>query len=625
MIISFNPHKTEVKNTAYNYQFPHKTFMRNFAEKDIFVKSDKISFGSLDRKKLEKERQMVKIECKKMMPKALFKNVEKRGLFDIIPERGENQLKSTEIIFLSEFSDNKWDLVKKYGLLKRKTLQPYGIYGILSFLNEMQIQELDKIGFLDNLNFSYIGYEALGKFQKKDFKNFKKRNLKHDLKGIEIASLPDKHYKNLIKRNLLKNDIGFVLATLNDEQYKLYCHYKKFGKLKDFVIIDIVRNNKIWEKAIKYGVMDLFAKEKVSFETMTAFNDALKKKHTVLNPEVLSDIELLKQDKSVVPEFKKGTPKEEAFRQTKVGDAVQIGEKMYINDGEKLYPWKMTRQKYNNLFPPIERYMIGQGNLPNCFFISALKKCMSNPYSRAEIYKSFEVDGENIYCTIRAYKDFFGTKKYRDGLYLYEEKHLNGCKGLQILEQTYARCIMSKSKKISPKWDETFKPDVKKIMNRFKDGGYEADVMNELLGTTIVGVSDTNFNKNIIFSIKDIPKSINRFSATMNMETSKKEIPELIKRLANDNRYLLNITTNPVKTKEVLNNKYYILPYHSYAINGYDKKKDTITVENPHNPFISYKIPFRIFEKYIESLSITKFKSIPKNDKNSLYNLQNSF
>ena len=66
MIISFNPHKTEVKNTAYNYQFPHKTFMRNFAEKDIFVKSDKISFGSLDRKKLEKERQMVKIECKKM-------------------------------------------------------------------------------------------------------------------------------------------------------------------------------------------------------------------------------------------------------------------------------------------------------------------------------------------------------------------------------------------------------------------------------------------------------------------------------------------------------------------------------------------------------------------------------
>ena len=624
MIISFNPPKINFKKKAQIYQAQNKPFVQNYVENDIFIKSDKFSFDPSDRIRLEKERQKVRLECKKFLPKYAFLNAEKRGLFDVIPERGEKQLKSSEIIFLSDCTDKQWKLAEKYKLLKRKDLQPYGIYGILFYLNEMQIQELDKLGFLDNLNFHVTCYELLSLFKKKNFSYFKKRNLKLDYDGIRIASLPDKQYKNFIKRKLKNAESLCTLSNMTDEQYKLYCHLKKFGNPISEDIMNIIKDNKKWGKVIELGILDLLVKEKISIDTASEINDSLNKKHTVLNPEVLSDIELLKKDKSVVPEFKKGTPVKEAFNKTKVGDVVQIGEKMYINDGEKLYPWKMTREKYNELFPPIKRYMIQQGDVPNCFFVSALKKCMNNPYSRADIYKSFEADGEDIYCTIRAYKDFFGTKKYKDGLYLYEDHHLEGCKGLQILEQTYARCIMSESRKISPKWDETLKPDVKRIMGRFIDGGFESDVMNELLGTTLLGISDYNFNKSVIYSIKDIPKSVNRFSVTMHKDYSKKEIFELIKRLANDNRYLLNITTIPVKAKEVLNNDYYILPYHSYAINGYDKKSDILTIENPHNPFVSYKIPFSVFKKYIESLSIAKIKYIPKEDKNSISNLQNS-
>ena len=548
MIISFNPQKINFLKNVQNQTQP-KIFAKSYTEKDIFVKSNNISFGSLDRIKLEKERKKVRLECKKSLPKNVFLKAQQRGMFDFIPERGENQLKSTEIIFLSDFFDKKWEIVEKYGLLKRKNLQPFGIYGILNYLSEPQIQELDKLGMLDKLNLHIAGYEILGIFNKKNFSYFKKRNLAPDLDGIRLAALSDKQYKNFQKRNLKTADKIYTLSVMNDEQYKLYCHLKRVGKTVCEEAINIIQNNKNWKKVIELGILDLLVLGKISPETLADINDSLKKKHTSLNYEVLSDIKLLKQGKSVVPEFKQGTSKEEAFKKTKVGDAVQIGDKMYINDGKTLYPWKMTREKYNNLFPPIERYMAEQGTLSNCYFISTLRKCMNNPYSRAEIYKSFEVDKEDIYCTIRAYKDFFGTKKFKSGLYLYEDKHLNGCKGLQILEQTYAQTLLSHTKKISPKWKKSHKPNLKGIMSRFNEGGFESDVMNELLGTTLVGNTDTNFNKSVLFSINDVPKSVNRFSATMDKKYSKDEIYKLIKRLANDDRYLLNVTTIPVKSK----------------------------------------------------------------------------
>ena len=42
----------------------------------------------------------------------------------------------------------------------------------------------------------------------------------------------------------------------------------------------------------------------------------------------------VKASESIVPEFNAQTPLTEVYSKTKVGDAVEVGNKMYINDGE---------------------------------------------------------------------------------------------------------------------------------------------------------------------------------------------------------------------------------------------------------------------------------------------------
>ena len=213
MIISFNPQKINFFKNVQNQNQP-RIFAKNYAEKDIFIKSNNVSFGSLDRIKLEQERRKVRLECKNALPKNLFLKAQQRGMFEFIPERGENQLKTTEIIFLSDFPDKKWRIAEKYGLLKKQNIQPFGIYGILNYLSEPHIQELDKLGILDKLNLHITGYEILGTYNQKNFSYFKKRNLTPDINGIRLAALSDKQYKNFQKSFYFY--WNFLLCMIND-------------------------------------------------------------------------------------------------------------------------------------------------------------------------------------------------------------------------------------------------------------------------------------------------------------------------------------------------------------------------------------------------------------------------
>jgi hypothetical protein len=65
-----------------------------------------------------------------------------------------------------------------------------------------------------------------------------------------------------------------------------------------------------------------------------------------LSTEIYSDLETVRAGESIVPEFPAATSLEDAFSKTQVGDAVSIGDKMYINDGSQLSEWAMTKEKF---------------------------------------------------------------------------------------------------------------------------------------------------------------------------------------------------------------------------------------------------------------------------------------
>ena len=89
--------------------------------------------------------------------------------------------------------------------------------------------------------------------------------------------------------------------------------------------------------------------------------------------------------------FDKNISQQEVLKQSKCGDVVEIGNKLFVNEENQLTELKITRQKFMELFPPIERFLTMQGSLGNCYFVSVITAIMNNPKTRANIYKSFDM------------------------------------------------------------------------------------------------------------------------------------------------------------------------------------------------------------------------------------------
>ena len=132
----------------------------------------------------------------------------------------------------------------------------------------------------------------------------------------------------------------------------------------------------------------------------------------------------------------------EGIEATKIGDVFEIdGEDfiyLTINDGECIQ-LDISKDTYNNLFPPIQKYMSQQGNVGDCYLVSTLNNMMTDPTMRGTLLKCFSED-ENGNITVDIPEgDYTFTLENGKKVTDYEDQSLlsDSSTGMQMLELCY--------------------------------------------------------------------------------------------------------------------------------------------------------------------------------------------
>ncbi len=277
---------------------------------------------------------------------------------------------------------------------------------------------------------------------------------------------------------------------------------------------------------------------------------------------------------SIVKNFPKGTLENEILQQTKESDVIQIGKQLYINDGEKLFKWNMTKEAFDKLFPPFKRFITNQGNVGDCYLISVLIGLMNSPKGRKFLYKSFSQEGSDILCTIRAYKDYGGTKRFKNEELPETTTRMDACKGLQMLEQTYNEVALLESAEVNHPETE-FLNNLDRIC-----GGFELDALMDLTGAEKTNNIERNFKHKV---------------ARVNLNNVTKGF---LGKYVNDKNNCCF-----VDFKDNIR-RFGILGQHAYILASYDVEDNEVSLINPHNSLEIKKLDYDYFRFLVNSLVI---------------------
>lgn len=420
----------------------------------------------------------------------------------------------------------------------------------------------------------------------------------------EISQICNERDKKVAEIKSSNND-GSVLQIINkinresDEKcFQLCVHY--LYKYQQWLPLVDVKLNKPdeYQKILDSGILDMILSNKVDSHVLHKFN-----RNSMLNDNIYNDLEIVKSGKSIVTEFEAGTSKEEAFAQSKCGDVVSIGTQMYINDGKELFEWSLSKEQYLKLFPPIERFATTQGSLGDCYLVSSLISCMENPTARAQLYKLFKANGEDITVTIKAYEEYGGSYTFKNGEIELDEqnRHLTGCKGLQMLEQTYARVSLREEKyDYLPSLTEDISKD--SMMMRIKSGNSHI-ALSEILGLESLGTQ------------KFIPKDFSKATLAMVLDSKNKfhlsQAEKIIKQYANNKDFILNFGTKEkenAQAESTFLKEYNLVSKHGYSIIGYDEASRIVKMINPHEASEVVEIPLDKLLQYVKNLYLVSLK-----------------
>ena len=609
------------------------------------------------------------IEALTALSDKAFSNFKKRDIYSfVIPKSGDWRV--CDVRCLARLSDEEFANIAKRGLnsenspLKKYIRDPYD----LAELAELSDKDFSKIEARKLLNpklykntwgnLEGVEISMLAKLPDNIFANLQKRNLTSakyygfngyfDIYQItELAALSDKAFLNIERRGLLNKDFARrhgiflgrdvrAMAELSNEKFeaakeflkKCYCKQYPFvvGKILNELpkekiqkLQELCNNDKIVElfsdghgmKLLrKLGIVDLIIDKKVDVKTVESIAEEIQSKSSKLSKEIFSDIKLLtkSKSKSVVVEFIQGTDKKMAFNSSKVGDVVQIGKEMFINDGEKLVQWQMDRKTFDKLFPPIERFMIKQ-KTNDCYLLTPIFDCMRNPASRAEIYKSFKLDGDDVICTIKAYKDFNGSVRFEKGNLPYDFTYVDACDGVKMLEYAYAKTALRYTPvEISPYLNSN------PCLNNRITGGEASHAYHELLGLKNLDyiIKMPKINKKTgrkeVECLIDVQREVlplpKKFALHNTHLHSEKDWLKILEEYANKDEYLISFST----FKNADDRSLGIIPTHVYSIVGYNSSNRTVKIVNPHNTAVVRELPISELAEYSGKLNIAKIK-----------------
>lgn len=271
----------------------------------------------------------------------------------------------------------------------------------------------------------------------------------------DTQSMPAQTYNAYPSGQLLK--AMFVNAKPNAEQNQNLEKLKKTSfaeNLEDYefdALSKMMKANNRNSKAVN-GLIGLIDSGTVNKRTIY-----YSSKHSDLQPNISNDIKLMQQAKEtgvpvedlIVPKFKTA---EDAIKNAKIGDVYNVGDEknVYIKtDDENAKQLKFDKETYVKLFPPVERFSIGQSQIGDCYLVSTLDNLYQNPETRVKILDCFEQDGKDIKAKLPNNDEVIVAKDCK--LLEQTEKnpqesiYIKGSEGLRILEHLYAGIRVDKA------------------------------------------------------------------------------------------------------------------------------------------------------------------------------------
>ena len=339
-------------------------------------------------------------------------------------------------------------------------------------------------------------------------------------------------------------------------------HAGRIAKLK-------IDNPELYKYLEDNHIIDLASQGKINPRILSSFGH---QNLTKFRREIIEDAQKLSKGESLIKYFE--TTKD-IIKKTQSGDVISVQGKMYINNNGKLESWNMTEEKFNELFPLVDRFSTHQA-IDNCYFIAPLNSLYENPKTRGAYYKLFEQKGEDIFVTIPAYKEYGGVIKFPKGEIstdMISGFTTDGAKHIQMIEQAYARSAFRKGDKISISQNPQQTTDLE-FLNRRIRGGQPADVMREF-------------------------QPVINYKATTNQiyinDKNREQVQNILEEYANNPKYIINEGFGTGKNTG-----------HARHVKSYDKEKGTVSIIDPQFSELEYQVPVSEFAKNLLRLIISR-------------------
>ncbi len=479
-------------------------------------------------------------------------------------------------------------------------------------------------------------------------------NLKN---GFCSAKQAPMFYDLLKKRNYkdIEELTNIILAnTKNIDDDELNEFYKAFEKLVDAktpdgkFIFGVSKASDTTSKNMLSGIENILQARKNSPSEYEQYLKLLElTQNGTVSPKILGT---MAKEGKITPDFmeainRKLSAKSHIIKfdsfdiakaQAKLGDTVQIGEKLFYKNKDELVELNLSAETFEQLFPEIETMALGQGELGDCYLISAIYDFIKNPNAKGKVYQMFSEDGDDIIVKIPDAQDFpirFSKKILTEN----GEQKVNGSLGIQMLEDAYSQT-------------RALKYGVVNSITTI-EGGNQMNVYNALLGTKNSGIWTTSDipirtpqeideeiaqlakqiqeKKSTIKNLQDSNDisehleylreqesidSINKLQAIERMMHEEKtdlvnyhqiSESELLERLL-DTSLDGNLVSIGTKCDEWLNKDKLIHGRHAYSVLNVDKLNQTIDIVNPWNTAQYTTISFKEFLEYFDTLNIAK-------------------
>ena len=340
-------------------------------------------------------------------------------------------------------------------------------------------------------------------------------------------------------------------------------------------------NPKRFNKIVNSGLFDLIRDKKISPSILMNVNGK-----RFLSKKLLRDIQRLKNQNSIVTVLPRKTNINNISAYVENGNVAELNGKLYVNDNGKPVELRISKEKFDDLFPPYSSVNMEQGSLGDCWLISALDNMMDLPGGRIAIYKMLVQKGDDILVVFP--KNKYEAIKFPHGEVIDTSGHqCRAAKGLQMVEQAYAVHRFGRyTSNTSQITDMAQLTNIEMVMSNLR-GGWSSDAFSEILGPTA--------------EVKLYGSDFTRL-----------EKMELIKKYANDENVVINLGTLPkanASAESLLSQEYDLYSSHAYAIKGYNEKTGMVYISNPWQAANIIEIPVDELSKYVNNIYTAKINA----------------